>query len=271
MRFFRSALLGILCMGTSILVFGEGNLNILSGTMAEMTWQEVQAAGQSHMVVLLPVGVIEEHGPHLDLSIDAYLAADACLKIQGKLDQQGLSTIIAPPYYYRINKASAAFPGSFSVSESTFKAILADTITCLHAWGFSAVFIVNVHGDSTHRRVLTETSAELTKSLGMPVYSLTELRQSVDVPVPMPPPRSSRLGKDIHAGSLETAWVYALYPEKVRVEIARKLAPQQSFSDPLGYVGDPASFEKEDLSVFMDQWNTYYARQLLVALGKVRK
>ncbi len=51
---------------------------------------------------------------------------------------------------------------------------------------------------------------------------------------------------DYHAGATETALVWAYHPDKVNVEMAKKLKPQSSFDDPLGYVGDPASFELEN-------------------------
>jgi creatinine amidohydrolase len=59
-----------------------------------------------------------------------------------------------------------------------------------------------------------------------------------------PDQREDRFDPDIHAGSIETATMYAFYPQKVRKEIALELKPQKGF-DPLAYCGDPASFVLE--------------------------
>lgn len=44
--------------------------HFLENTMAYMNWEEVKAAGEKKLPVLFPLGVIEEHGPHLPLGSD---------------------------------------------------------------------------------------------------------------------------------------------------------------------------------------------------------
>lgn len=46
--------------------------SIFKETMVENNWQEIQQAGKEKLPVLFPLGVIEEHGPHLPLGADIY-------------------------------------------------------------------------------------------------------------------------------------------------------------------------------------------------------
>ena len=56
----------------------QSNFSVFAETMVEMTWQEIQAAADRNAVVLLPIGTIEAHGPHMDLSPDFYLSTLSC-------------------------------------------------------------------------------------------------------------------------------------------------------------------------------------------------
>jgi creatinine amidohydrolase len=125
--------------------------SIFSQTMIEMTWQEVQQEAENNSIVLFPISVVEEHGPHMDLSPDIYGANIYCKMIKMKLKEIGINSIIAPPYYWGINKASGKFPGSFTVKPETLRTILFELIECLIHWGFTRVFTFNIHGDSLHR------------------------------------------------------------------------------------------------------------------------
>ena len=54
--------------------------SVFTGTIADLTWPEVESAGQRHAIMLLPVAVIEQHGPHLPLATDVYGAYLLCQK-----------------------------------------------------------------------------------------------------------------------------------------------------------------------------------------------
>ncbi len=46
--------------------------SIFQGTMADMTYQQVEEASKQRLPVLFPIAVIEEHGPHMCLGTDTY-------------------------------------------------------------------------------------------------------------------------------------------------------------------------------------------------------
>ena len=239
-------------MNNQELKFGmQSDLSVFTETMVEMTWEEVKVSAERGDSILFPIGVVEAHGPHMDLSADIYIAYLFCRFIEKNLSEKGINTIIAPPYYWGINSGTGKYPGSFTVRPETFKAMLFDIFSSLKQWGFSNVFIVNCHGDKEHTKVIEQSVDEIKQKLNMKVYNMSNLDILIDNKPTFPAQRNDRFEPDIHAGAIETATMWSFYPQKVKREIALELKPQNSF-DPLAYCGDPASFilEKNIIEYF---------------------
>jgi creatinine amidohydrolase len=224
----------------------QSDKSIFTDTMVEMTWEDVKKEAERESVVLFPIAVIEEHGPHMDLSPDIYLTYYVCKLIKQNLEKKGIRAIIAPPYYWGINQSTGMFPGSFTVKPETFTALLSDSIECLKSWGFTKVFTCNLHGDPLHRSTLESAVYTIRTNLKIDVYNVDSLSSIVEIQNPpvFPAIRSGKYSPDYHAGADETSMMWSCYPDKVNIELAKKLKPQSTF-EPLGYVGDPASFELE--------------------------
>src|SRR5262245_7047087 len=118
---------------------------LLADTMAEMTAIAVQAAARRGATALLPVGVIECHGPHLPLGTDTFIALELCRATQRYMAEAQCEAVIAPPFYWGINGVLADFPGSFRVRPETAAALLTDVIHSLLANGFENVLVVSHH------------------------------------------------------------------------------------------------------------------------------
>ncbi len=88
--------------------------SIFAGTLADMTWPEVEAAGSQNTPLLVPVAVIEQHSRHLPLATDTYGAYLLCSLIQEHLADRGVQVLIAPPYYFGVNATTSMFPGSLT-------------------------------------------------------------------------------------------------------------------------------------------------------------
>ncbi len=222
----------------------QDGFSVFEDTMVEMTWQEVQAGADRSAVVLLPIGIVEGHGPHLDLSADFYISAISCRFLKQELQQKGIEALIAPPLYWGVSLDVAKYAGTFSVRPETMKALLADILASLKSWGFRRIFVSNAHGDGVHVDVIRQAVREANDTPDFRAYFLWELGIETPQTVPFPTTREDRYQPDYHAGAIETAQMAAFFPEKVRGEVAKTLAPQNSF-DPLAYCGDPASYELE--------------------------
>jgi len=264
-----TALAGGTTTGPAITTHGYSTFD---ETMVDMAWPQVEKAAQEGAMILFPIGVIEEHGPHMGLGVDTYLAYMRCKLLRRGLEIRGIKTLIAPPFYWGINHNTGSFPGSFTVRKETMKAVLHDTLACFKRWGFSYVFVVNNHGDGEHNLAILEAVKEARIDTGIRAYlllsesdakarfKLTGKEHYVLIQPGLandPPPKYL----DIHAGGRETGVMLHYFPEQVNKELARTLKPtsltlqdlttwDQGWDDarritPLGYFGDPASFDPE--------------------------
>jgi creatinine amidohydrolase len=217
--------------------------------MADMTWPEVEQAAKAKAIVLLPIAVIEEHGPHIGLGADTYLTYDACKTVRSELEKRGIRAIVAPPFYWGINTSTGSFPGSFTVRKETMKAVLYDIHASLYKWGFTQVISLNLHGDQDHGVAILEAIREIRKGLGMEASgvcgesALSRFGLTGQEPFVIVQKEPASAGYwDVHAGAAETGAMLAYSPDQVNVELARTLEPQQDFA-PLGYWGAPAKFD----------------------------
>lgn len=225
--------------------YGQQNsFSVFENTMVETTWQEVQEAADRGAVVLLPIGIIEGHGPHLDLSADFYLSTLNCRFLKQELEDKNIEALIAPPFYWGISQDVAKYAGTFSVRPETMKGLLADVLTSLKSWGFRRVFVQNAHGDPLHIECIKAAIEEANEAPDFRVYFMWELGIEVESSIRLPQMREDRYQPDYHAGAVETAQMAAFFPEKVRKDVAKTLKPCDSFH-PLAYCGDPASFDME--------------------------
>ncbi len=245
--------------------------SIFDETVVDLAWPEIEAAIKQKAIVLLPLGVIEEHGPHMGLAVDIYAVYMVARLAKHQLEQRGIRTLIAPPYYWGINGLSSSFAGSFTVKPETMKAVLLDTMESLKNWGVNYIFALNWHGEGRHNLVILEAVKEAHTRLGLNAYYLITDTQATNYKLSgkeeyiliekSSHPVSPSLYVDVHAGSSETAVMLNYFPEQVNVEKAKTLKPTQyTFEDmkalrkggdearkmiPSGYIGDPAGFDIE--------------------------
>lgn len=79
----------------------SGGYSVFHDTMADMTYPEVVEAAGWDALVLWGLGVIEQHGPHLPLGTDVYMAAALLRRVRQLLKDRGVPSITMPPFYWR--------------------------------------------------------------------------------------------------------------------------------------------------------------------------
>jgi creatinine amidohydrolase len=218
-------------------------------TMAEMTAVEIEAAVRRGAGVLLPVGVMETHGPHLPIGTDAFIATQMCRLTRSYAAELGRELVIAPPYYWGITGVLGDFPGSFNVRPDTAKQLLIDIIDSLLTNGFAEILLVSHHGDFDHnvmiRGVLETLHArgdtcvrwlyaaarwKLIQRLGLsgrePYWVPWDFRPELE--------RFQVTGVlGVHADEYETAAMVRYFPETVDFQALQHLPPTQLTLDDL--------------------------------------
>lgn len=144
-------------------------MDIRKGTpllLAELSWPEVKAALPDIELVLIPVGALEQHGPHGALATDTVSADALCQAAAARL---GPRVAVAPPVPWGVSWHHMAFPGTVSLRPETLIAVLEDIVGSLHAHGLARFLIVNGHGGNT--AAITLAVERLKQALGIPVVA----------------------------------------------------------------------------------------------------
>jgi creatinine amidohydrolase len=111
--------------------------------MEEMNWPSIRKAIDSGFrTVLIPVGSIEQHGPHLPLFTDTLLAYDLCERVARKLGR----TLVAPVIRPGCSEHHLSFPGTVSISPRMLREIVDAYVRSLANAGFRNFVIIPTHG-----------------------------------------------------------------------------------------------------------------------------
>lgn len=154
-------------------------------------------------ITLLPTGATEQHGPHLPLGTDWWIADALCRAVAGSTS--GVDVAGALPY--GISGHHTGLPGTVTLRTRTFVDIVVDVCASLAANGRMPV-IVNGHGGN--RGALQLILAELGEQ-GCTAWAVSYFELLSDVAAELFP-GGPHVG---HAGALETSLVLHLWPETV--------------------------------------------------------
>ena len=182
----------------------------------EFTWPEIREAVAQNRVAVLPVGTVEQHGPHLPLVTDVLTSSEMSRLAVERLPHE---SVLLPPVYYSFNEHHMDFPGTIAVKGQTIINYVTDIGRSLAHHGFRKILLVNGHGsnvpflDVAARNITNRTEAICAMASWwslIPKPLLHELRES-EYP-----------GGMAHGCELETSVLLHLRPDLVQMEKAEK-------------------------------------------------
>src|SRR5258708_32312578 len=91
----------------------------------EFTWPEIREAVAENRVAVLPVGTVEQHGPHLPLVTDVLTATEMSRLAVERMPREA---VLLPPVYYSFNEHHLAFPGTIAVEGATIVNCVTDIV-----------------------------------------------------------------------------------------------------------------------------------------------
>lgn len=94
-----------------------------------------------NLPVLVPIGLVEAHGPHLAVSVDVDSA-----NFFARKTAENTGAILAPCLPYGFADEMREYPGSLGVTADTFSAVIADLCKAFCAQGFKKVIFITGHG-----------------------------------------------------------------------------------------------------------------------------
>ena len=196
---------------------------------ADHTTQSLGAIGGAEAVALLPLGAVEQHGPHLPLSTDACIAEGlSTAAIERCADD--VPVLRLPTLSIGQGIEHADYPGTLALEPATLEAVLYDVGASVARSGFRRLVMFSAHGGNL---AAMETAAlRLRRDLGLLVVKACYF----DFPPPVDAISAREAREGLHGGALETA-------------LMRYFAPAQVVGDRAGHA---VSVEYDALASF--QW-----------------
>ncbi|MDF2953356.1 MAG: Creatinine amidohydrolase/Fe-dependent FAPy formamide hydrolase [Thermodesulfobacterium sp.] len=175
--------------------------------METLTSEEFEKLKRETKTVVIPVGSVEAHGPHLPLATDIYTIYEVC-----KLVAEKIRVVIAPPLYYGLCRSTKPLSGTLSLKGEVLKAVLLNIISEFYRYGFKNFFILSGHAGGTHGAYLidtAETFIEMHKDVKFFVADIYKLLKPVLDELNISE-------NDSHAGEWETSLILYFKPELVK-------------------------------------------------------
>jgi len=174
----------------------------------KMTVREIRAYLEQRKSVIVPMGVIEQHGYHLPLGTDAIIARGICKRVGEKCGM-----LVAPTL--NMSFSGGQLPGTINLNPNTMGIMVADILRSLVVQGFQNLFLTLCHGGSENFR-------SLDNALKLLLRDDPGFRRVMIVFAPIWKFRGgwkdAIADSDWHAGWLETSMMMELAPELVQMD-----------------------------------------------------
>ncbi len=184
----------------------------------KMTWKEIQAAvKESAGIAILPIGAVEEHGPHNPVGVDSIETYEIGLRAARQSQ-----TLILPLVWFGNSRSLMDFPGSVGIRPEVLKDYVHDVILSLIQHGFNRPLILDGHSgnygvlDILIEDILLETGL---KVLHVRAWDLASIPKPAGTPT-----------YDGHGGLSETSAMLYLVPDCVDRLAMQDCAPQADLS-----------------------------------------
>lgn len=184
---------------------------------SELRADQLPALVNDETVALLPVGAIEQHGPHLPLSVDATLAEGMALEAARRV--RNATVLVLPTVSVAKSDEHAGFPGVLSLDASTLQAVLTQIGESVAQSGVRRLVFLNAHGGNVP--VLQIVARALRLKAQMLCVSAGWM--SMGYPAGLLPENEARDG--IHGGFVETAAMLHFRSDLVAMERAKNFVP----------------------------------------------
>ncbi len=186
--------------------------------LGELTWPEARSRFREVDIALLPVGSIEQHGPHLPLDVDAfdaeYLAAQTAAACSDP------KPIVLPLIPYGVSYNHDDFAGTISVGPDTLAKMVHEVGLSVARHGITKLVIINGHGGN----VPSLRFAAQMINRDAHIFTCVETGETSDADLAA----LVETNNDVHAGELETSTTMALRPHLVPMDKAKKFVPKFS-------------------------------------------
>lgn len=200
--------------------------------LAELNTDQIRALDREKTVILIPGGILEEHGPYLPSYADGYVGERLTADLAAAIAQRpGWAAVVFPVIPLGAGGANEigakySYPGTYAVRPATLRAVFMDLATEFGEQGFRWIFVINRHGGPSHNRAVDEAGDYFRDTYGGHMVHLAgRLLESNPAKAIMasslPASAIAEDGFSVHAHLAEHSEIMALRPDLVPSTIAK--------------------------------------------------
>ena len=208
--------------------------------LQELSWAEFEELQKEIDTILIPIGSVEQEGPHLPLGVDTIVALDIANMVAEKA-----RVIVAPPIWVGYSDWHSSFPGNLSLRLETLIQMLRELCQGFIEYGFKRLVFMNPHaGNETPISVV---ATELRKEHGAKVAMINlwalanEMAQGIE-----------KLNEKAfrHGGEIMTSVMLALHPEMVDMNKAQAEQPESGTKNLIQKTSTRVQFKNCHVSIY---------------------
>jgi creatinine amidohydrolase len=189
--------------------------------LENLKWPDVKRIDFSKCAVVIPLGSLEQHGPHLPLTTDTEIVTAIAREVEAKLAGE---ILVTPTLWLGHSPHHMNFPGTLSAEPRIYIDIVKSLVHSMVRHGAKKIFLLNGHGGNEApvpvalRELKSELSAQKDVFVAFASYWWLGSRTLNSV-------RESGMGGVGHACEMETSAMLVIAPGKVDMSLARKSGP----------------------------------------------
>lgn len=183
----------------------------------EVEWRrlradQLRALAGKETIVILPVGSIEQHGPHLPVEVDSLLGEAVALRAARVMAAKGVTALVLPMLWTGLSEHHMSFGGTITLDLALFNRLIEGICQSVLRHGFGRIVLLNAHGGNEN--ALRTCADDLTVRLRTPIVQFTYWYAAAE---PIKAILETQSGLS-HACEAETSMMMALRPELVAEE-----------------------------------------------------
>lgn len=191
--------------------------------LGELSVRDLDSLDRANTVVIMPGGILEEHGPYLPSFNDGYLNAWlADRTAEAIIANRGGTVLMFPAIPLGAGVPGdfaglAPLSGSYTVRPETLRAVYMDLASALGDDGFRSIFVISRHGAPHHNSALLEAAEYFNVTYDGAMVILTSLiyEGTAEKPEVLTTDEQTEHGLIMHAGAEETSQALFLTPQLV--------------------------------------------------------
>jgi len=195
--------------------------------MSEFEWanlkaREIRQLKDRDAIVILPIGSIEQHGPHLPVQVDTLLVSEVAQRT-ARLVAKNSAVIVLPTIWSGLAEHHMSLGGTVTLDLTTFFALIRGIVRSVARNGFKRILLLNGHGGNMTalNALCAELSVEMSLPIGLATYWVPAQREFEEI---LDEQQSVE-----HACEAETSMLLALRPDLVDMSAVVSLRPPRDW------------------------------------------